>query len=587
MAARSVFHGRSLLFRVLTVAFAMVTGMVGVIFVLLSWQTNAGLTRAVIDGIEASQRRYADIEGRRHREQLLQVVALAENPTLKAAIDTYYAERGGGLSVDELQATIQMEIMKLQQLIDVPALSVSDVRGVLLASAGPYAAAWPPGARVGSRIDESGQPVETIVARPPGPFRATAVPLVLGRDVIGEFFIAAPLNDAHAALLAAEAGADIVILLGGEVVASSMPELVTHALADVALPHRGSVVVGQDEFVVRRVSAVDGATVYVVSSATAAVRRATSEAAFILLVAGVGALLLSAGGSWWLARTVSLPIDRLSTSLTAMAEARDLTHPLPRPGGGRELDALADAFDRLRDALAQAEAESEATYLGVISAFATALDARDPYTAGHSQRVAELSVSLGREMELPASQLEALRVGALLHDVGKIGVSDAVLRKPSSLTPEEYEHIKRHPTLGARILEPLHFPDEQLAIVELHHERIDGRGYPRGLRGDDIPLLARIAHVADAFDAMTSARAYRDALPTSAAMFELGRRAGTDFDSQVVEFMKRLPVAWTDSSLDPMPAGLYESRPSSGGVVQFPADTKADQDETSKLQKAT
>ena len=177
---------------------------------------------------------------------------------MKAAIDTYYAERGSGLSVDELQATIQMEIMKLQQLIDVPALSVSDVRGVLLASAGPYAAAWPPGARVGSRIDDSGQPVETIVARPPGPFRATAVPLVLGRDVIGEFFIAAPLDNAHAALLAAEAGADIVILLGGEVVASSMPEPVTHALADVALPHSGSVVVGPDEFVVRRVSVVDG-----------------------------------------------------------------------------------------------------------------------------------------------------------------------------------------------------------------------------------------------------------------------------------------------------------------------------------------
>ena len=213
-----------------------------------------------------------------------------------------------------------------------------------------------------------------------------------------------------------------------------------------------------------------------------------------------------------------------------MAKARDFDQPLPRTGGSRELDTLTATFNELRTAVSLAEAESEAAYLGVIGALATALDARDPYTAGHSQRVADLSVAIGRQMQLSDADLETLRLGALLHDIGKIGVSDAVLRKPTKLTADEFEQIKLHPTLGARILKPLRFLDAQLAIVELHHERPDGRGYPHGLKGDEIPMFARIVHVADAFDAMTSARAYRGALPVAAAVGELWRLIGVDFD---------------------------------------------------------
>ena len=585
--AASVFRGRSLLIRVLAFTFAMVTGVGGVIFVLLSWQSNVRLTRTVVEGMEKSQRRFADIEERRRREQLLQVRALAENPTLKAAIDTYHTERASGLPLEQLQATIQMEIIKLQQLIDVPALSVADVRGVLLASAGPHASDWPSGARVGSRVNESGEPVETIVARRDGIYRATAVPLVLGPDVIAEFFIAWPLDDTHAVDLAEEAGTDIVILLDGEVVASSTSEELHQALENVTMPHSGSVRLAGQEFVVRRVSAVDSVSVYAVSSVTAAVRSATAETAFVLLLAGVGALLLAGGGSWWLAQAVATPINQLSTSLSTMAQARDLTQPLPRAGGSRELDTLADAFDGLRDAVSQAEAESEATYLGVISALANALDARDPYTAGHSQRVANLSFSIGQAMRLSDSDLEALRIGAVLHDIGKIGVDDAVLRKPSKLTAEEYEQIKRHPTLGAQILKPLRFLDAQLAVVELHHERPDGRGYPHGLRGDDIPLFARIVHVADAFDAMISARAYRNALPVSAAVAELHRCLGTDFDPRVVESMMRLPVTWTESLPAGVPTESSGVRSWGGSLVRFPAEVEVGEDETPQLKKAT
>ena len=258
----------------------------------------------------------------------------------------------------------------------------------------------------------------------------------------------------------------------------------------------------------------------------------------------IGILALALLASVWLARTLTHPINHFADVIAAMTTNRDYTKAIESTGTSRELDALAKAFNDLMRGLVSAEAETRSAYLGAIRALAAALDARDPYTAGHSERVSALSVLIARQMNLGDAQVDVIRLGALLHDVGKIGVRDEVLRKPGPLTSEEFEEIKRHPTLGARILRPVPFLAAHLPIVELHHEQPDGKGYPFGLRADDIPLDARIVHVADAFDAMTSARAYRPARAASAALAELQRCVDTQFDAAVVEALAAgMPLA--------------------------------------------
>jgi putative nucleotidyltransferase with HDIG domain len=288
------------------------------------------------------------------------------------------------------------------------------------------------------------------------------------------------------------------------------------------------------------------ARIYTLASIDAAARAATRDALMALGTVAFGAFVLAALGSLWLAQMLTEPIDRLSGEIAMMTASRDLRRPLQPTGTSLELDALAGAFNDLVQGLTAAEADTRAAYLGAIRALAATLDARDPYTAGHSERVSALSVLIGRQMGLGAAELDVLRLGALLHDIGKIGLSDAILRKPGPLTAEEYDQLKRHPGQGARILRQVPFLAPHIPIVELHHERPDGRGYPFGLRADDIPVAARIVHVADAFDAITSARAYRPARTAVEAIAELDRCSGTEFDPASVDALEIvLPLATT------------------------------------------
>lgn len=189
---------------------------------------------------------------------------------------------------------------------------------------------------------------------------------------------------------------------------------------------------------------------------------------------------------------------------------------------------------------AHMEERQRTTFLMTLETLAKSLEARDVYTRGHSQRVSEVSLLIGERMGLTAEALEELRVGTILHDIGKIGVPDSILNKPGRLTDEEFVIMKSHPVIGYEICQPLGLSEGVLMIVRNHHEKLDGSGYPDGLKGGELPLSLRIVCVADAFDAMSSRRPYRDVMAMSRVLAELSAGAGVQFDPVVVETLKEL-----------------------------------------------
>jgi HD-GYP domain-containing protein (c-di-GMP phosphodiesterase class II) len=180
--------------------------------------------------------------------------------------------------------------------------------------------------------------------------------------------------------------------------------------------------------------------------------------------------------------------------------------------------------------------------MGLLHALTSAVDAKDAYTCGHSERVALLARRLAKEIRLPDNQVDRIYMAGLLHDVGKIGVPEAVLQKTGRLTPEEFEQMKRHPGVGARILSDIKQVEDIIPGVLHHHERYDGKGYPAGLSGQNIPLMGRIICLADCFDAMTSNRTYRRALPLEVALLEIRRCSGTQFDPALAEAFLRITI---------------------------------------------
>ena len=190
-------------------------------------------------------------------------------------------------------------------------------------------------------------------------------------------------------------------------------------------------------------------------------------------------------------------------------------------------------ISQINEELRNKKEELEKAYLDTIQILRYTVEAKDPYTRGHSDRVSEFSVLIGEKMGLDENTLHILKIGGLFHDIGKIGIPDSILLKESKLDDEEYSQIKNHPSIGVHILGNAETFKDIIPIVLHHHERFDGRGYPSQLKGEEIPLVARIAAVADTFDAMTSKRTYRNALPLEDVINEIERCSGTQFDPQI------------------------------------------------------
>jgi putative nucleotidyltransferase with HDIG domain len=190
--------------------------------------------------------------------------------------------------------------------------------------------------------------------------------------------------------------------------------------------------------------------------------------------------------------------------------------------------------------LERSNAQLSLAYDATMEGWARALDLRDKETEGHSRRVTDLTLRLARELGVGPKDLVDIRRGALLHDIGKMGVPDAILLKPAPLTPEEWEVMQRHPSLAYELLSPIEYLRPALDIPYAHHERWDGNGYPRGLEGEEIPLSARIFAVADVFDALTSERPYEAARSRAEAVDHIRAEAGSQFDPLVVETFLRV-----------------------------------------------
>lgn len=247
----------------------------------------------------------------------------------------------------------------------------------------------------------------------------------------------------------------------------------------------------------------------------------------------------------WATRRLTTPLHVLTESSRTIAGG-DFSHRV-RLKSRTEFGELAQTFNTMTDDLEQfvddlkkAAEENRTLFLNSIQMLAGAVDEKDPYTRGHSDRVTRYSVLIATEMGLKEEDIEKIRVSAQLHDVGKIGIEDRILKKPGALTPEEFEIMKTHTTKGAAILRPVEALKDMLPGIELHHESLDGRGYPHGLKGEQIPLMPRIIMVADTFDAMTTNRPYQAAMDPEYVIRIINSLAATKFDPTVVAAMTKV-----------------------------------------------
>jgi putative nucleotidyltransferase with HDIG domain len=253
-------------------------------------------------------------------------------------------------------------------------------------------------------------------------------------------------------------------------------------------------------------------------------------AVFAILLAGIASTVLA----FRLARPIGVLAGRAMSLATGnFSERVDIASK-------NELGQLAQSFNHMASQLERHDQNLREMFIDTTKALAAAIDAKDPYTRGHSQRVAQISLEIAKEMGQSPSEQQKVNIAALLHDVGKIGIEDHILKKPGQLTDEEYGIIKQHPRWGAMIMGHISQLKDVVPAIQHHHERLDGSGYPEGLAANQIPMLARIIAVADTFDAMTTDRLYQKAMDPQFVVSKLHEWKGSRYDPTVVDAMTRI-----------------------------------------------
>lgn len=398
-------------------------------------------------------------------------------------------------------------------------------------------------------VGDRGDKFAAIVETASGPQLVTAGPIYAGDEIIGVVAISSSIGSLLASIKQ-QTFSDVTVYADDGVVLASTFVIdddspIAAANPSVATPEGSGlrdsqILAGRPYQFLYAPMYVRGEAIGALSVAlpttfvTSAGQTTRTQMATLFGLATLAVLLVGLA----LARVITAPLNRLVRAAGAVT-AGDLT---ARSGvtGRDEIGTLATTFDSMTERL-------QRQHLGTIRAMVSAIDARDPYTRGHSVRVGHLSVELGHGFGLSEGELQHLQIGGYLHDIGKIGVRDSVLLKPGQLTAEERAMIEEHPRVGLEILESVLLPDEVLAVVGQHHERLDGTGYPFALSADELTLFPRIAAVADVYDALTTDRPYRDGMSINQSLKILVREAESGMlDQDVVAAMTRVAGRWEE-----------------------------------------
>jgi HD-GYP domain-containing protein (c-di-GMP phosphodiesterase class II) len=507
------------------------------------WTIQRFVQSTVRDDLRTSLRKNQLAVGRLHAKSDLQnsrfLKVAGENPALKAGIQLLVSESGS----EAAQRTVEDQLRELGEHMGFDFLLVSAPNGMPLAGVVREA---------GDKTNGNGQlvPVETAILEPNEKglllingraFQVASVPIDQGEENIGSLSLGEYFDFS-------EFTTPAVLIHNGKAIKSNIP-MVSLAEIDAALLN----CTGQSECDMRlrganwislpmQSDAVGGG--YLLRSlenVDAATRPVQSTLRNLFLTVALGSVLTALLCSLASSRSIVKPIAAVVSHLRKTAHTGVLPEFESNLSSIMEIRELIDNYNRAAGYVREARENLQGAYVEFVGSLANALDARDRYTSGHSWRVSQLSCATAAAMELDRDAVERIRIGALLHDIGKIGVADRILQKPGPLTSEEFAIVKEHPVIGRRILEGVQGFAPFLAAVELHHENWDGTGYPKGQPGENTPVDARIIHVSDAYDAMTTDRPYRRGLTYELAIQILRANSGTQYDPRIVELFTKLP----------------------------------------------
>ncbi len=517
------------------------------------WMIQRFVQRAVRDGVRTSLRESQTAISRVHAKSNLQnsrfLKVAGENSALKAGMQLLVSHPGS----EAARRTVEDQLLELGEHMGFDFLLVLGPNGAPIAGVVRPAAtgAATVSALVPLEIASLERGRGDLLINRGRTFQVASIPVDqneenLGSLAVGEFFDFSEFTTAA------------VLIRNGRVIASNISDIPSGELeamlqgcaeqpeCDFRLRGANWISLPMQSFgggyVLRSLENVDKAMAPVQS-------RLRNLFISVALISVLVALLCSLAAS----RSIVEPIAAVVSHLRNAVRTGVLPEFEGKPSSTLEIRELADSYNRAAVAVRGAGEKLESAYTEFVGSLANALDARDRYTSGHSWRVSELSCAIARAMHLSSEHIERIRIGALLHDIGKIGMADRLLQKPGDLTDEEFAIVKDHPLIGRRILEGVEGFSPYLDAVALHHENWDGTGYPMGKSADEIPMDARIIHVADAYDAMTSDRSYRRGMTRERALLILQKHAGTQYDPEIVEVFASLPrevLSWLPVRLD-------------------------------------